>query len=123
VSQDPAAAEWLERNLVGKPSVLRGISKRLRELVREALPEVTERLNPWHVYSFGGRQDFCYLAVYRQHVSLGFIKGTSLRDPGQLLEGTGKDLRHIKFQRAEDLTRTGLRELVVEAVEFDRRTG
>lgn len=123
VSQDRAAAEQLERSLGGKPSVLREISEGLRDLVREALPEVRERLNPWHVYSFAGRQDFCYLAVSSHHVSLGFIKGTKLRDPGQLLEGTGKNLRHVKFRRLEDLDRIGLRELIAEAMEFDRRTG
>ena len=123
MSQDPAAAELLERSLQGKPAELREISQGLRELVRGALPEVRERLNPWHIYSFAGRQDFCYLAVSSQHVSLGFIKGTSLRDPGQLLEGTGRNLRHVKFRRPEDLDRTGLRELVAEAMEFDRRTG
>jgi hypothetical protein len=123
MSQDPAAAELLDRSLEGKPPVLREISEGLRVLVREALPEVRERPNPWHVYSFAGRQDFCYLAVSSHHVSLGFIKGTSLRDPGQLLEGAGKNLRHVKFRRAEDLNRAGLRELIIEAMEFDRRTG
>jgi hypothetical protein len=123
VSQDAAAAELLERSLEGKPLELREICEGLRALVEEALPRVNERLNPWHIYSFTGRQDFCYLAVSNHHVSLGFIKGTSLRDPGHLLEGTGKNLRHVKFRRAEDLNRTGLRELIAEAMEFDRRTG
>jgi hypothetical protein len=123
VTRDREAEERLEQSLEDKPSVLREISEGLRVLVQEALPEVTERLNPWHVYSFAGRQDFCYLAVSSHHVSFGFIKGTSLRDPGQLLEGTGKNLRHVKFRHTDDLSRPGLRELIAEAVDFDRRTG
>jgi hypothetical protein len=123
VARGPEAEERLEQSLEGTPSVLREIIEGLRTLVQEALPEVTERLNPWRVYSFAGRQDFCYLAVSSHHVSLGFIKGTSLRDPGRLLEGTGKNLRHVKFRRTEDLSRPGLRELIAEAVGFDRRTG
>jgi hypothetical protein len=122
MSRDPAAAAQLEQSLEGRPSGLREISEGLRLVVLEALPEVTERLNPWHLYSFAGQQDFCYLAVSSHHVSLGFIQGAALQDQGRLLEGTGKNLRRVKFRRAQDLHRPGLRELIAEAVDLDRRT-
>ncbi len=121
MNQDPEATTLLEKSLEGRPSVLREICLGLQRQVREALPDVQERLNPWRMYSFMGRQDFCYLAVASRHVSLGFLKGTSLSDPAKLLEGTGKNLRHVKFRHIEDLARVGLRELIVEAVELDRR--
>lgn len=123
MDQEPAASAQLERSFEGKPPHLRQISQALQQLIRAELPGVKEKLNPWHVYSFVGRDYFCYLAVSSRHVSLGFLKGTSLADPGQLLEGTGKNLRHVKFRKVEELGRPGLRELISEAVELDRRSG
>lgn len=103
--------------------MLRALTTAIQQLIRTELPRVEEKLNPWHIYSFKGREFFCYLAVSSRHVSLGFLRGTSLNDPGRLLEGTGKNLRHVKFRKVEDLERPGLRELIAEAVELDRMGG
>lgn len=39
---------------------------------------------------------FGYLAVFRDHVNVGFFFGALLDDPARLLEGTGKRGRHVK---------------------------
>jgi hypothetical protein len=36
--------------------------------------------------------------VGKNHVTFGFHYGTSLDDPERLLEGTGKNLRHVKLR-------------------------
>lgn len=123
MGQEAAATARLEESLEGRPPLLREICQSLQLLVRAELAGVEEKLNPWHIYSFVGRDYFCYLAVSSRRVSLGFLRGTSLRDPGRLLEGTGKNLRHVKFKKVEDLDRPGLRELIAEAVALDRETG
>lgn len=123
MGQEPAASAQLERSLEGKPAVLRELSRTIQQLIRAELPDVQEKLNPWQVYGFAGRDFFCILTVYSKHVSLGFLQGTSLADPGRLLEGTGKNLRHVKFRKVEDLERPGLPELIAEAVELDRKSG
>lgn len=120
MSQDPLARQQLEQTLEGKPEALRDVSQGILKLIRSALPQVEERLNPWRMYSFVGRGHFCYLAVSSRHVSLGFLQGTSLQDPGGLLEGTGKYFRHVKFRAVEDLERPGLRELIAQAVDLDK---
>jgi hypothetical protein len=43
-------------------------------------------------------EHYAYIAVHGSHVNLGFYHGTSLADPKRLLEGTGKELRHVKFR-------------------------
>ena len=43
-------------------------------------------------------EHYAYIAVENSHVNLGFYHGTSLPDPSGLLEGTGKNLRHIKIR-------------------------
>jgi hypothetical protein len=51
-------------------------------------------------------------------VTLGFHYGTSLADPHKLLQGTGKDLRHVKLRTEDDLNREGLNQLIVAAACF-----
>lgn len=40
---------------------------------------------------------FCYLHCTKHHATLGFERGTSLNDPDLLLEGEGKNMRHVKL--------------------------
>jgi hypothetical protein len=55
----------------------------------------------------------------KKHVTFGFPSATSLPDPEGLLEGTGKNMRHVKLRSAEDLEKKGLRDLVVAASQFE----
>jgi hypothetical protein len=77
------------------PSSHRAVAERLRRMVMDVEPAFRESVkwgNP--VYSLG--QDIVYIADQRQYVQLGFYSGASLPDPYQLIEGTGKGMRHIK---------------------------
>lgn len=47
---------------------------------------------------------------------LGFYYGASLPDPGQLLEGTGKKLRHVKLADLAAADRPAVRDLLVSAL-------
>ena len=55
----------------------------------------------------------------RVRSTFGFPFATSLPDPKGLLEGTGKNMRHVKLRSAEDLEKKGLRELIVAASRFE----
>jgi hypothetical protein len=57
--------------------------------------------------------------VGKYHVTCGFHYGTSLRDSHKLLEGTGKNLRHVKLFAVEDLKQKGLRELLRQAARLE----
>jgi hypothetical protein len=39
---------------------------------------------------------FGYVGVFSAHVNVGFFLGAELDDPADLLEGTGKRMRHVK---------------------------
>ena len=56
----------------------------------------------------------------KAYVNLGFYRGTSLSDPLGMLEGTGKDLRHVKVRSLEQAEQPAVRELIAAAV-ADRR--
>jgi hypothetical protein len=53
-------------------------------------------------------------------VTFGFLCGTSLPDPAGLLEGTGKNLRHVKLRTAEDVSTPALRKLI-EAARLNKK--
>jgi hypothetical protein len=44
-----------------------------------------------------------YIAPFKESVNLGFMDGVDLDDPQNLLGGTGKRLRHIKFHSAAEV--------------------
>ena len=82
------------------PGPIQVIGHRLRELVREAVPDATERVRPgWHLIGYdaprheaegrGRPAYFAYIAPERHHIHLGFEHGHLMRDPDRRLEGEG----------------------------------
>lgn len=122
---EEAAAE-IEVYLASKEPGLIPLVTALRAFVRSIVPGAEETVNPWGVPTFDYHGPMCYLSVASRHVDLGFLRGTSLSDPENLLEGTGKNLRHAKLRSVEDLQEPGLRELVAAAAalnEAEPQTG
>jgi len=69
-------------------------------------------------YGIGPRkmsEHYAYIGVQRSHVNLGFYHGASLRDPGRLLEGTGKRLRHVKLRTVAEASRAAVVTLLRQA--------
>ena len=54
------------------------------------------------------RRNICYIAPHSNYVRLGFFNGATMPDPQNLLEGTGKKLRHIKVYEVNDKNRQSL---------------
>src|SRR5260370_34973550 len=54
----------------------------------------------------------CYIALSRDHVNLGFPRGTDLSDSQRILEGTGKRMRHVKIWSISDLERPAIRSYI-----------
>lgn len=54
------------------------------------------------------RRNIVYIAPHSNYVRLGFFNGATIPDPGNLLEGTGKKLRHIKLYEVTDKNRQTL---------------
>ena len=92
-----------------------------RALLADVMPGITEV--PWARQKIAGygvgpkkmSQHFCYLAPFKRHLNFGFFYGAHLPDPHGLLEGGGKDLRHVKIRQLSELERPALRQLVEAA--------
>jgi len=91
---------------------LRRVVRGLRRFVKTIVPGVRETKNAWGIPTFVAPDPFCFYMVGKNHVTFGFHCGTSLEDPEGRLEGTGKNLRHVKLRNAEALEQKGLRNLV-----------
>jgi hypothetical protein len=99
----------------------RDLASRTRNLIVDIYPEVVEV--PWPKQSVTGygigpkkmSEHFCYIALHKDHVNLGFNQGAELPDPEGLLEGPGKLLRHTKITGSEDLQDPALRRLLEAA--------
>jgi hypothetical protein len=95
----------------------------LRQLVLEELAPCCEYILEVYIVSllYGPthrmKDGICYIGVIKDHVNLGFLRGSELSDPHRLLEGTGKQMRHIKFSKMSDLERPAIRAYLQEACE------
>jgi hypothetical protein len=105
---------------------LRPVCVALRKLIRGLDKDVVEIV--WlnqkiASYGIGPKkmsEHYAYMAVQGNHVNLGFYHGTSLADPGKLLEGTGKELRHVKLREASAVASKAITDLLRQAI-TDRR--
>jgi hypothetical protein len=107
------------RSVGDDPPELGKLLRALRSYLREAVPETKEAVNSWGVPTFVARHPFCFYLAGKNHVTFGFHYGTSLADPLNLLEGTGRNLRHVKLRTLDDLQQPGLRALVLAASRFE----
>ena len=73
-------------------------------------------------YSFTGRlkESFCHIAVYSRHVNLGFNRGADLPDTRNLLQGSGKQVRHVTIRDPQDLRNPVLKHLLRLAIQNAR---
>ncbi|MGH9776306.1 MAG: DUF1801 domain-containing protein [Candidatus Acidiferrales bacterium] len=101
---------------------LQCVANELRRLVKKTVPGSRETVNPWGIPTFDFHGPICLLMVGKNHVTFGFTRGTSLSDPAGLLEGTGKNLRHVKLREARQVRDANLRRLIREAAALNRRT-
>ncbi len=117
-----AKAQTVDESLKDYPATLRALAQDLRHLVKTQVPQANESVNAWGIPTFSLVGSFAFFLIAKSHLSLGFALGTSLKDPHHLLEGTGKNLRHVKIRTREDLSQPGLAELILDAARLDRET-
>ncbi|NEM99306.1 DUF1801 domain-containing protein [Pontibacter burrus] len=80
------------------------ILQTIRQLILDTIPNVTEEFK-WSRPVFRADKDFAYLKTAKAYVTLGFFNFQKLQDPDNRLEGTGKDMRHIKLKTINDIDR------------------
>ena len=93
------------------------LTNHLRSILFETSDHFVEEIK-WNMPSYGLGGNICYLQPSKKHVNLGFYKGAKLKDEDHLLEGTGKEMRHIRIKNVEDIQPEKVKRLIQEAIEF-----
>ena len=114
------ARVWIDR-YISKAGKLSGIAKAVRALVKKSVAGAEEYVNPWKIPTFDLNGPLCFYMVAKEHVLFGFMRGALLRDPGKLLEGTGKYLRHVKLRSVAEVRSPEVRSLLEEAAKLNRK--
>ena len=97
---------------------------RLRNLIREAAPELSEEWK-WDTPVWSHKGNVVAAGVFKDHVKLNFFKGASLKDPNGLFNAglDAKATRAIDFNADAVLDESALKDLVREAVAYNTSGG
>lgn len=116
VERDPRVEAWFALT-----DPLRLMVQPWFERMRGLGPDVRELLHDGCPVACVGDAAFGYVNAFTAHANVGFFQGASLPDPGGLLEGTGKRMRHVKLRPGRPIDEAALADLIVLAGEDIRR--
>jgi hypothetical protein len=92
--------------------------------LRRAGHDVRELMHDGCPVACVGDVAFAYVNVFQSHVNVGFFCGADLDDPGGLLEGAGRRMRHVKLKPDSTCDAVALRHLIEDAyMDIKRKAG
>lgn len=107
----PEVEEWLS----SEPDELFSMARLWFAKFRQCGSDVCELLHDGCPVVCVNDAAFGYVNVFKTHVNVGFFMGAFLDDPYNLLEGTGKRMRHVKVRPGNDINSRALSELIERA--------
>jgi len=114
--RDPAVEAWISHG-----DALRGLVEPWLERLRACGPDVRELIHDGRPTICAEDAAFAYVDTHAEHANIGFFFGAFLSDPGGLLEGAGKRMRHVKLRLGRMPDEAALGELVMAAYRDIRR--
>ena len=111
VKRDPAVDAWMN-NHSGELGV---IAKHWFAVIRSCGDDVRELLHDGQPTGCVGDAAFAYVDAFKDHVNVGFFRGSVISDPKGMLEGTGKFMRHVKIRPEHAIDVKALTKLVETA--------
>lgn len=109
--QDLKVEEWLG-SCEGE---LGALARKWFSQIRRSGDDVLELIHDGCPVACVNDLPFAYVNVFKVHVNVGFFQGADLPDPLELLEGTGKRMRHVKLRPSVDQQDEALRALIAAA--------
>lgn len=108
---EPEIDAWLSQ----EPHELTILARRWFDEIRACGADVNELIHDGYPVACVNEAAFAYVNVFTAHVNIGFFTGALLEDPGQLLLGTGKRMRHVKLKPGEEQDSEALKKLITAA--------
>ena len=109
------AYEDFDRYLADQRPKNQTIIKALRKMVKRLAPHLDESVKWGNGCWVKGKDPVCYVYSDTDYVQFGFFRGSALSDPGKLLEGKGKFVRHVKVRRASAIDERAIGALLKQA--------
>jgi hypothetical protein len=105
--RDPAIEEWLN-----KTDALTAVARAWFRKMRACGADVLELMHDGHPVACVADAPFAYVDVFKSHTNVGFFYGAHLDDPAGLLEGAGKNMRHVKLKPGREPNPVALGNLI-----------
>lgn len=99
------------------PIDIQSIAEALRKIILDSSPALVEEYK-WSMPNYSYKGLVCYIQTAKKHANLGFHKGNVLieKDINNLLQGSGKTMRHIRIEKMDDIRSDTFVSLIQEAI-------
>ena len=98
----------------------RDVAKALRKLIKASSRELREDVKWGYPYYTSGGKNVCAFMHMRETVNFVLCRGADLDDPGDLIEGTGRSMRHVKLRRLKDIRKGPFQKFIRETIRLNR---
>ncbi|WP_010283787.1 DUF1801 domain-containing protein [Bacillus timonensis] len=114
--------EAVDQYILKLPEDIQNITASLRKIILEASPKLVEEYK-WSMPNYTYKGLVCYLQASKKHVNLGFHRGVELKelDTNQLLQGTGKGMRHFRIKKMDEIQHDVFIEFIKAAIELNEK--
>lgn len=113
-------SQHIDKQIKDLPDWRGKLLARLRELVLETSPEISEEWK-WDTAVWVCKGNLVAGGVFKDHVKLNFFKGASLKDPKRLFNAglEAKATRAIDFAEDSKIDQAALKDLILQAIAFN----
>ncbi len=94
------------------------LARDLRNMVLKLVPDMDELIK-WKNLFYEKNGFVSAIVLHKDHVNLQFARGSEIKDPSKMLEGTGKKIRHVKIYNSNQINTVELKNLIIEAVNLN----
>jgi hypothetical protein len=121
---DLSPSQLITQQIASLPDWRGKLLGRLRELIHEAAPDITEEWK-WDTAVWSQKGNVVAAGAFKDHLKLNFFKGASLDDPKGLFNAglEAKATRAIDFSETDKLDEAALKELIRTAVAYNLSGG
>ena len=103
-------------NSIDEP--LKAIVRELRLTVMSVSRNFKEEIK-WNVPTYSINKNICSIMAHKRHVNLQIFQGARIKDADKL-PGTGKLMRHIRYEDLLQVNKTELKNFLQQAIKVDQ---
>ena len=97
---------------------MKEIVEELRMIVTNHSSDIKEEIK-WNVPTYSINKNICSIMAHKNHVNFQIFRGAHITD-AQELEGTGKDMRHLKFSTLGEVKDVKVEKYLEQAIVLDK---